>query len=400
MSYTLEALGLVIRERREYLKLTQEDLGTAAGYGAGAGVSISRIERGLSHPSDERLAGIALKLGRTPEQLKDWAQRRTETQGKAVKPKTTTEESLKERLRRVQKEIEKRESAIDKAGTAFNKAHDRARDDFFMKFVNVAEGIEGAPQPDAPDALAENEGDPSEEAQAQRLRLESRLAAMLGRGVGGAAAGAAVGGLGAYGTLTAALTFGTASTGAAISGLSGAAASSAAFAWLGGGSLAAGGAGIAGGTALLAGIVAAPALLLAAGGALLAARRTARQRRELAEQLDQVEAGLNANEQGYLALIEYLPWAAHILDYIAVHAGHALDRWQNDLPPEPIGWNQLSPAQRTAYQGFITIAASQLSVITINVQALLTLQGEELNDLKAFDSAILTQAEDEVKALL
>ena len=399
MSYTLEALGSVIRECREDLKLTQEDLGTAAGYGAGAGVSISRIERGLSRPNEERLAGIALKLGRTPEQLEDWAQRRTETQDKAVKPKTA-EESLKERLHRVQKEIEKRESAINKAGKAFNEAHDRARDDFFMKFVKVAEGIEGAPRPEAPDALAENEGDPSEEAKAQRLRLESRLAAMLGRGAGGAAAGAAVGGLGAYGTLTAALTFGTASTGAAISGLSGVAASSAAFAWLGGGSLAAGGAGIAGGTALLAGIVAAPVLLLAAGGVLLAARRTAKQRRELAEQLDQVEAGMNANEKGYLALVEYLPWAAHILDYIAVHAGHALDRWQKELPPEPIGWDDLSPAQQKAYQGFITIAASQLSVITINVQALLTLQGKELDDLKDFDSAILTQAEAEVKGLV
>jgi len=48
-----------------------------------------------------------------------------------------------------------------------------------------------------------------------------------------------------------ATTFGTASTGTAISALSGAAASKAALAWLGGGALAAGGKGMAGGAAIL-----------------------------------------------------------------------------------------------------------------------------------------------------
>lgn len=50
----------------------------------------------------------------------------------------------------------------------------------------------------------------------------------------------------------AATTFGTASTGAAISSLSGAAATNAALAWLGGGALTAGGGGMAAGNALLA----------------------------------------------------------------------------------------------------------------------------------------------------
>ena len=49
-----------------------------------------------------------------------------------------------------------------------------------------------------------------------------------------------------------ATTFGTASTGTAISALSGAAATNAALAWLGGGALSAGGGGIVAGNALLA----------------------------------------------------------------------------------------------------------------------------------------------------
>lgn len=56
--------------------------------------------------------------------------------------------------------------------------------------------------------------------------------------------------------------FGVASTGTAISSLSGAAASNAILAWLGGGSLAAGGGGIAMGSVVLGGITVGPALLI------------------------------------------------------------------------------------------------------------------------------------------
>lgn len=63
-------------------------------------------------------------------------------------------------------------------------------------------------------------------------------------------------------------TFGSAGTGTAIAGLSGAAAKSAMLAWLGGGPIAAGGFGVAGGTLVLGGITLAPALLV--GGFVLA----------------------------------------------------------------------------------------------------------------------------------
>lgn len=73
---------------------------------------------------------------------------------------------------------------------------------------------------------------------------------------GGAGAGLAAGASVAFMAPTAAMwvatTFGTASTGTAISALSGAAATNAALAWLGGGTLATGGGGIAAGNALLA----------------------------------------------------------------------------------------------------------------------------------------------------
>lgn len=72
--------------------------------------------------------------------------------------------------------------------------------------------------------------------------------------------GAATGGLVALGAYGLAANVGMASTGAAISGLSGVAATNATLAWLGGGSLAAGGLGMTGGMVVLGGLVAGPAL--------------------------------------------------------------------------------------------------------------------------------------------
>lgn len=81
----------------------------------------------------------------------------------------------------------------------------------------------------------------------------AKTAAKSGAGVAaGVAGGAAVASMAPTAAMWVATTFGTASTGTAISALHGAVATKAALAWLGGGALSAGGAGIAGGQALLA----------------------------------------------------------------------------------------------------------------------------------------------------
>lgn len=86
-----------------------------------------------------------------------------------------------------------------------------------------------------------------------QLLMDSGLG--LGAGISG---GAAL----AYGAYSGTMMLATASTGTAIGTLSGAAATNATLAWLGGGSLAAGGGGVAMGTAVLGGIVAGPALAI------------------------------------------------------------------------------------------------------------------------------------------
>lgn len=67
----------------------------------------------------------------------------------------------------------------------------------------------------------------------------------------GAAAGAGVAAMGPSAAMAFATTFGTASTGTAISSLSGAAATNAALAWIGGGAVSAGGGGMAAGSTIL-----------------------------------------------------------------------------------------------------------------------------------------------------
>ncbi|WP_260684544.1 hypothetical protein [Rhodococcus sp. KBS0724] len=100
-----------------------------------------------------------------------------------------------------------------------------------------------------------------------RKDLEAARKSAAGAGAG-FTAGAAVASIAPTAALWVATTFGTASTGTAISTLSGAVATKAALAWLGGGAIAAGGGGTAAGTALLA--LAGPIGWTVAGATLLA----------------------------------------------------------------------------------------------------------------------------------
>lgn len=92
------------------------------------------------------------------------------------------------------------------------------------------------------------------ESDLEKLELESKKTDKISESMVGAGvlAGAGVATLGPTAAMAIAMTFGTASTGAAIATLSGAAATNAALAWLGGGALIAGGGGIAAGEAILA----------------------------------------------------------------------------------------------------------------------------------------------------
>jgi hypothetical protein len=107
--------------------------------------------------------------------------------------------------------------------------------------------------------------------------LEDVVGAYKSAGLGAIVGGGA--GAGAYVAVPVVVAnVATASTGAAISSLSGAAAANATLAWLGGGSLAAGGGGMAAGAVVLTGIAAAPVLLIGGGALWFQSRRLLKQR--------------------------------------------------------------------------------------------------------------------------
>lgn len=127
-------------------------------------------------------------------------------------------------------------------------------------------------------------------ADVRSVRLSA--AGLLGAVVGGAATGAAAG----AGAFALAGSLVVASTGTAISALSGAAATSATLAWFGGGSVAAGGGGVAAGTMVVTGIVAAPVVLVLAGFVEYKGRQERRQQQEVAAHLRHAEAQLRLEQ--------------------------------------------------------------------------------------------------------
>ncbi len=152
-SYSLEALGLVVRDARRRSNLTQEELGRASGYGRGAGVSISRLESGQLEPSAERFSGVAEALALSPEELIALAAAATSTHEDGAQPNAA---NLRERGTRIQSELHRRADLVEHLGQEFNDAHDRARDEFLLRLVDTATRLSGAPRPDPGQLL----GDP------------------------------------------------------------------------------------------------------------------------------------------------------------------------------------------------------------------------------------------------
>lgn len=119
----------------------------------------------------------------------------------------------------------------------------------FNIFSDIIEKIQGRPKFKA----YNREGVNLPDYEAEELKKVSAGAGVLLGGIGGAAVGTAGGFAAAGATTSAVMALGTASTGTAISSLSGVAATNATLAALGGGSIAAGGGGMALGSAVLGG---------------------------------------------------------------------------------------------------------------------------------------------------
>lgn len=122
-------------------------------------------------------------------------------------------------------------------------------------------------------------------------------------------------------------------------------------------------------------------------------QRNRKQQQELAAKLDEVEAEIAESKPSVDALRELIPRATELFEYFAVHAGHALNRWEAEIGQGPLDWQSLSAGEQQRYQDFVEIAAAQLSVVaTIDLQDLLTNRGGELEQAIALADEVLTQA--------
>lgn len=130
---------------------------------------------------------------------------------------------------------------------------------------------------------------------------------MKGIGIGTAASG---------GAMSFASSFGVASTGTAISGLSGAAATNATLAWLGGGSLAAGGGGMALGSIVLGGITVGPALMI--GGFVFAGEgeKALTKAREYEAKVNKATAEIDAVDDFLAQVIRRIYELRDLLEYL------------------------------------------------------------------------------------
>jgi membrane protein implicated in regulation of membrane protease activity len=117
----------------------------------------------------------------------------------------------------------------------------------------------------------------------QLSKFNSGFKTSLNAGFGGLVGGTTA--LGAWGLVS---LIGSASTGTAISSLSGVAATNATLAWFGGGSLATGGAGMAGGFWVLGGIVAAPVVFFSTKSAYKKVDTVKKQKDKLIEESNKI----------------------------------------------------------------------------------------------------------------
>ncbi len=383
------ALGQVVRRLRREKGLTQEELGEAAGYHGGAGVSISRLENGRLEPTEERFSGIACALGLIPEQL------RSQAIGESGSLEATDGERFvtrEERIAMVVRASERREQLAPELD-AFRLAVEKARDAFLLRFHGLAARIGDAPVPDGGD-LGQGVVISTDEAEAEvayQIRFtQYGVASALASPPGGGTV-RAVGSMLAYLAFTEAIAWAAASLGGSVSKGAGTAQLRGLRSAM---SVEHAASRFSSGLNLLAAV----AYGTAAGGAVATAFREAgntakrsRSQQAAAAKLSAAEADIAASQANVDALWDVVPRATEVLDYIAIHASHALERWGAAVG-DAARWNDLSVGEQERYQDFVAIAAAQLAVTTIDLQELATRRDGDLDKAFSVADQVLVQA--------
>lgn len=360
---------------------SQQDLGRAAGYGSeespkSAAVAISRIESGKTDPAGRYRQRLLDALGHTEEELEratDEALVAPKHQGAFARaiagPVYVENEVRRSQILAASNRLTERVTfQLERSEETF----ERARNEFVLPFLECAANVDWQPLIDAASNEGVSGGAGAQEAEIRELREQTRVNVLrtVGESTAGAIAGVGLGAGTAAGVFAVVSATATASTGTAIASLSGAAASSATLAWLGGGSLAAGGLGIAGGTAVLTGVVALPALL-ALGGVLVWKGRKLRKAADAeAGELDAAQEALEGMQAAFSRSAEWDDAQQAVIQRAALVGRNIHERYGASLsgqgaPVSRIPWDGLPADVRQALEFEL-----KLVTIILNARAL------------------------------
>lgn len=210
--------------------------------------------------------------------------------------------------------------------------------------------------------------------QVVKIEKDYKNATVKNAGVGtaGAGLGVAVVTMGPTVAMGVATTFGVASTGTAISTLSGAVATNAALAWLGGGALAAGGGGMAAGEAFLA--LAGPVGWAMACVSLLASGLIFWKSKSDKNHLENVFIAISERDiKSYeLAIIELKERISRIID-----ENSKLNDAIGEIESFGLDYNKMSEAQQYALGSYVNLMLSSTQLLVNPIQGLLPKFSEE-----------------------
>lgn len=302
----------------------------------------------------------------------------------------TISEDATVRLKAAQDRLDKAVKQGERAFASLDEVRARARamlvDDVAQTLRRVA-GVDDRGFTDLKEALARPERLAVAIGVEGGAVVSTATSALKGFGAGAALSGAAQG---------AVATFGVASTGAPIAGLSGVAASNATLAWLGGGSLASGGMGVAGGTAVLGGIVAAPAVLLAG---LAYANQAEKQLTRATDYAENVSVAVDRNtsaEKRIAAIRRRVGEVRKAIEDVQVRTRNAVDTLNamlDVLPPERRAFVSLLKAvqDRALLLGVLAGLLSELVEVSI-VDEAAELIDDAVNVLKRVETLDVKEA--------
>lgn len=303
--------------------------------------------------------------------------------GKGVKGAMDTKEAndVQERaehiLERAQASMEKTKNATNEAIQELGKTKLQVSAKELKTFVDIFSKIKDVELEKSQGLEELSKLNITEETLKEMKKTALGATDVIGSGIAGVGAGALLG----WGTYGGIMALGTASTGAAIGGLSGAAATNATLAWLGGGAIAAGGGGMALGTMVLGGIIAGPALLVAGGIFGSKAKEKLNNAYSNLSEAKKIRSQLESGEAELKVIIQNAGQLNKVLSSLAVLLNN-LNREMKKVTERSLNWREYSDSEKEKVAAAVSMAQLVKKVIDI---PLLTEEGVLTQDVRAIN---------------